>query len=97
MEVDKANQFSRLPTNVVPNHYFLNIRPDISNFSFSGSEIVHVEVREKTKTIVLNSVEIAFQSASFVSNNQGSVCLCFLVTPTLSLLFIKLFSLFFQK
>ena len=73
MANEKA-EFARLPINVVPSHYFLTIRPDIDSFTFSGSETVNVQVRERTKTIVLNSLDIAFQSATFVSNNQGEQC-----------------------
>ena len=73
MTNEKAAEFSRLPTNVVPSHYHLVIRPDISKFTFSGTETVDVQVREKTKTIVLNSLDIAIQSASFVANNQGKL------------------------
>ena len=66
-----TTNFSRLPKNVVPNHYFVTIRPEISNFTFTGTETVNVDVREQTTSIVLNSLDIEIQSASFVSNNQG--------------------------
>ena len=66
-----TTEFTRLPTNVVPSHYHLVIRPEISEFTFSGTETVDVQVHERTKTIVLNSLDIAIQSASFVANGQG--------------------------
>ena len=75
-----AAEFTRLPTNVVPSHYFITIRPDISSFTFSGSETVDVQVRERTKTIVLNSLDIAIQSATFASNNKGD---CRAASPVL--------------
>ena len=68
---NQTTNFSRLPKNVIPNHYFLTIRPEISDFTFTGNEIVNVDVREQTTTIVLNSLDIEIQSASFVSDNQG--------------------------
>ena len=61
---------ARLPTNVVPSHYHLTIRPEINEFTFSGSETVQLQVREPTSTIVLNALDIAIQSAIFVSG-QG--------------------------
>ena len=76
MTNDKAAKFTRLPTNVVPNHYHLTIRPEISKFTFSGTETIDVQVCERTKTIVLNSLDIDIQSASFVANNQGELNLC---------------------
>lgn len=81
--VPATKAFSRLPTNVVPSHYHLNIRPDIANFTFTGSEKVEVDVKEATKTIVLNSLDIEIKSVSFVSAGTGMlfaiyVFLCFL-------------------
>lgn len=84
-----TTNFSRLPKNVVPNHYYLTIRPEISKFTFTGTEIVNVDVREQTKTIVLNSLDIEIQSASFVSNNQGKrVCLSTCLTVSRELFFL---------
>lgn len=68
-------KFSRLPSNVVPNHYFIEINPDLSTFTFAGSETINVEVREKTNSVVLNTADIEIQSASFVANGKGK---CFL-------------------
>ena len=90
MENGKAANFSRLPKNLVPNHYYLIIRPEIGECTFSGSEIVNVQVCETTKTISLNSLDIAIQSASFVTSDQGELnlstrFLCrILFFPTLS-------------
>ena len=69
----KNEACSLLPTNVVPSHYHLTILPEISEFTFSGTETIKVQVRERTKTIVLNSLDIAIQSASFLSKNQGEL------------------------
>ena len=73
--VASTKTFSRLPTNVVPSHYFLNIRPDIAEFSFTGSEKIQVQVSEKTNKIVLNSFDIDIKSVNFVSNGKGTVSL----------------------
>lgn len=73
--MEKEAASARLPTNVVPSHYHLTIRPEISTFTFSGNETVHVQVREPTSKIVLNALDIAIQSASFQSaSNQGKPC-----------------------
>jgi aminopeptidase N len=77
--VPATKAFSRLPTNVVPSQYHLNIRPDIANFTFTGSEKIEVEVKEATKTIVLNSLDIDIQSVTFISKGLGKSCLVFLL------------------
>jgi len=62
--------YARLPDNVVPSHYFITIRPNLNDFTFSGSETVNVNVEKATKTIVINASKIEIQSASFVANDQ---------------------------
>ena len=88
--VSQQTDFSRLPTNVVPSHYNLTIRPELSNFTFAGSETVDVQVHERTKTIVLHALDIAIQSASFASTNQSEpLCLPFIEAENLS---VKIFN-----
>ena len=53
-----------LPTNVRPERYELTLTPDLATFTFSGEEKLSVEVLEPTTSVVLNSAEIAVQSAS---------------------------------
>lgn len=60
-----------LPSSVVPNHYSIQINPKFSDFTFSGRETITVQILQKTKTIVLNSVDIEIQRASFVSNTDN--------------------------
>lgn len=70
MSNDHEN-FARLPTNVIPNHYLLKIVPNFDTFKFSGQVTISVDVEEKTSKIILNAVDILIQSASFMSNGQG--------------------------
>ena len=37
--------FQRLPTNVVPRNYKIELRPDLEKFSFQGKLDILVEVR----------------------------------------------------
>lgn len=36
--------FERLPTNVVPKNYALTLQPNLTEFSFTGKEVIEVEV-----------------------------------------------------
>jgi aminopeptidase N/puromycin-sensitive aminopeptidase len=54
----------RLPSTVVPAHYSLVLTPDLKAATFSGIEKIDIVVKETTKSITLNSAEIAFKSVS---------------------------------
>jgi aminopeptidase N len=54
----------RLPRNVVPRRYDLTLEPDLAAATFSGSEIIAVEVAEPTTEVVLNAVEIEIDEAT---------------------------------
>jgi len=46
----------RLPTTVIPNHYALEISPDLAAETFTGKETIDVDVNTPTDTIKLHSV-----------------------------------------
>lgn len=48
----------RLSRTVIPNHYDIEIEPDIKDASFSGSVGIEVDITEATSTIVLNAIEL---------------------------------------
>lgn len=64
-----AKQFERLPKNVVPKHYTMQLQPDLASFTFKGEQTIDVSVVEATKTIVMNSADITISSAEFVSSS----------------------------
>ncbi len=53
-----------LPTSVVPRKYRITLKPDLTKFTFDGSESVDVSVVEATPEVVLNAVELDIASAS---------------------------------
>ncbi|GAB6019725.1 hypothetical protein CHUAL_001278 [Chamberlinius hualienensis] len=65
--------FERLPKNVSPKHYNIRITPDFEKFTFQGEVTVDVEVVEATPTILLNAIELTFDSASFTPENEAEL------------------------
>ena len=54
----------RLPKNVVPARYDIQIRPDLENFTFEGIETITLNILKKTKSITLHSKELEIETAS---------------------------------
>jgi puromycin-sensitive aminopeptidase len=54
----------RLPTNVIPSAYRIRIEPDLSAGDFVGTVEIDVDVREATSTVVLNAVDLDFETAA---------------------------------
>jgi aminopeptidase N len=53
-----------LPKTVVPVHYALELTPDLDKLTFSGSELVDIDVKEPTERLMLNAVELTIESAA---------------------------------
>jgi len=60
-------QAQRLPDTVVPVHYSLTLAPDLKTAAFTGHEIIDVVLKDPTRSITLNAIEIAFQSVSITA------------------------------
>ena len=54
----------RLPKNVVPTHYAIDLKPDLATLAVGGSEVVDIKVLAPTDRLVLNAVDMTLQSAS---------------------------------
>jgi puromycin-sensitive aminopeptidase len=61
----------RLPRNVVPERYDLELTPDIAAATFAGTAAVRVQVVEATEVIKLNATELQISEAR-LSNADGS-------------------------
>ena len=59
----------RLPRHVVPRHYRLRLEPDLEAATFSGTEVVTVEVAERTDRVVLNAIELDIHEAWFIAGD----------------------------
>ena len=59
----------KLPKDVVPISYDIQIKPNIEKRAFTGSETVALDVRKAAKTITLNANAMAIGSAKLVGAN----------------------------
>lgn len=62
--------FHRLPTNVIPQHYYLTLQPDLDRHVFAGHESVVLQVKELSNEIKLNAHELEIQDV-FLTDTRG--------------------------
>lgn len=63
-----------LPPTVLPVKYDIKLKPDLANFTFEGSEVICVDVKESTDEISLHVKEIAIQNHTIVfKSSEGEV------------------------
>ena len=72
--------FERIPKNVVPTHYNISLAPDLENLTFTGSEIITVEITSTTCCIVLNALELDVTKAYFEKPDVAVTALEFYFT-----------------
>ncbi|XP_050519995.1 uncharacterized protein LOC126893642 [Daktulosphaira vitifoliae] len=63
----------RLPTNVLPKSYVLNIEPNFEDFTFRGSVNIIVNIKDDVKQIKLNAKDLNITNISVSSINANSV------------------------
>jgi len=63
----------KLPKTVLPNHYALDLTPDLDKLSLSGSESVDIEVMEPTEHLVLNAVDMTIEAAAVDSEAASAI------------------------
>uniref|UniRef100_A0A1X7VNA5 Uncharacterized protein n=1 Tax=Amphimedon queenslandica TaxID=400682 RepID=A0A1X7VNA5_AMPQE len=63
MSSDKK-PFTRLPTDVVPVNYTLELKPDLQKFTFAGKVCITLKVNTPTKTVCLNSADIEISNVT---------------------------------
>jgi len=57
----------RLPNHISPVSYNLTIQPDLESFTFSGNEIIKINVGEETNNITLHSKNIDIETVKYTS------------------------------
>ena len=78
-----------LPSNIVPTHYSLCLRPDLERAVFEGSLSVTVKVLEDTDTVVMNAAELEIKSAELAGGIKPVACLTDQEKETLTLRFAE--------
>src|ERR1700682_2111741 len=61
---DFASTPGKLPKQVVPEEYTIQIQPDLGKLTFAGSETVKLKVQQPVRRLVLNALEINITSAA---------------------------------
>ncbi|MCF7833875.1 MAG: M1 family metallopeptidase [Candidatus Pacebacteria bacterium] len=54
----------RLSKNIIPLRYNIEVKPDLENFTFSGKEVIFVNILENTDTITLHTKDIQIDVAN---------------------------------
>src|SRR5580693_5308165 len=67
-----AAQAQRLSTSVIPSHYSLSFAPDLKAATFTGSEVIDVNIKEPTNAITLNAIELTFQNVEIDAHGGGA-------------------------
>ncbi|XP_019614242.1 PREDICTED: puromycin-sensitive aminopeptidase-like isoform X6 [Branchiostoma belcheri] len=62
--------FERLPQDVNPTNYALRLQPDLEKFTFTGREVISVQVQKATDKVVMNSVDITIATATYRPEND---------------------------
>ncbi|MBV8751667.1 MAG: M1 family metallopeptidase [Hyphomicrobiales bacterium] len=60
----------RLPTNVIPDHYDLFVKPDLDKLRFDGSVKIRLDVREPIQEIILHTSHLKLHRAVLDPNAQ---------------------------
>jgi aminopeptidase N len=67
----------RLPKNVLPTHYAIDLKPDLNTLAVDGSEVVDLKVIAPTDRLVLNAVNMTVLSATL----KGEPAQVAVITP----------------
>lgn len=60
----------RLPQTVKPEHYSLQLEPNLSKATFSGAESILINLEQPASSVTLNSADIEFQSVTVTAGGD---------------------------
>lgn len=64
----------RLPTNIKPVSYNINLVPDLDNFTFGGLINIKLKVIESTNSFVFHCKDLKIKKAVLIFNNDKYIC-----------------------
>ncbi|XP_074595901.1 puromycin-sensitive aminopeptidase-like [Brevipalpus obovatus] len=70
VSVNIDQQYGRLPTMVAPSFYRITLKPDLTTFTFTGSECIHVVVKSSVNQIILNAYDMRIDEAIYTPTNS---------------------------
>lgn len=70
---EEKKPFERLPTDVVPVNYKVELRPDLKAFTFQGKLDITAKVVKVTKKVLLNCAEIEISTAQVAGGETATV------------------------
>ena len=68
MGINRMNKH-RLSKNVFPEKYEISLDVNLDNFTYSGNQIIDIEINKKTKRIQLNAAELTIDKC-FIQNKD---------------------------
>ena len=63
----------RLPSGVVPDHYDIQVAPNLGAATFAGTERIHVTLEGPSRAITLNAADIVFEEVSIAAGGSTQV------------------------
>ncbi|HWV46209.1 MAG TPA: M1 family metallopeptidase [Nitrospira sp.] len=72
-DVPDSHDLYRLPRHVIPTRYDLRLEPDLAGATFTGQATITITVKQTTRIILLNAVDLVLRSAVAEDVNQRQV------------------------
>jgi aminopeptidase N len=71
--LDDRTQNVKLPDHIIPHHYKILLTPDLDNFTFVGEEVITIELKKPSDSIMLHSAELEILSVEVVFKNKKNI------------------------
>jgi aminopeptidase N len=62
---------ARLNPHITPSQYFIQIEPNLVDFTFTGNEVIYLNIQKKIKSFHLHSVDLKIREAKLVCGSHS--------------------------